>query len=182
MEVYRNQNNDLHRDNDEPALVTKNGTYWCVNNKLHRSNGPAFISSLGTEMYYWKNIHIEKEMWDASATMSIADIIKIDNLELRRCLIEKIGYENFLKRAGDRLQELHRDSNTGAVLYRVECPGDEPVVVVRVMDGTPVLNSDGNLYTKEYFLRVPPSSTTCKEAIAWTFDMTVEEYELEVET
>lgn len=194
MEIYVNEKNDLHRDNDEPALVSKNMSEWCVNNKLHRAKGPAVkthlyrteadgtVVDVGTEMYYWKGIHIEKEMWDASETMDAEQVFKIENLELRRCMIEKIGYETFLKRSGDKLQVLDRDKDTGAVLYRVENPGDESILVVRVLDGTPVLNSDGQLYTKEYFLRVPPTLTSSKEAIAWTFRMTVEEYRLEVET
>lgn len=182
MEFHVNQNNDFHRDNDLPAVVTRNVSKWCVNNKLHRSNGPAVVTRLGGEEYYWKGVHIEKEMWDASATMTAEDVFKVENLELRRCLIEKIGYETFLKRSGDRLKVLDRDSDTGAVLYKVESPGDESIVVVRVLDGTPVLNADGNMYTKEYFLRVPPAIESSKEAIAWTFRMTVEEYRLEVET
>ena len=33
-----------------------------------------------------------------------------------------------------------------------------------------------------YLLRVPPTMKTCKEAVAWTFGMTAEEYVLEKET
>jgi hypothetical protein len=49
---------------------------------------------------------------------------------------------------------------------------DEPIVIVKVLNSTP--EADGS--TKNYFLRVPPEIRTAKEAVAWTFGMSGEEY------
>ncbi len=44
---------------------------------------------------------------------------------------------------------------------------DEPIVMVEVLNSTP--EPDGT--RKTYFLRVPPTMRTAREAVAWTFDM-----------
>lgn len=45
-------NGNLHRT-DGPAIISSYGYQaWFINNKLHRSDGPAFIDSNGTKRYY----------------------------------------------------------------------------------------------------------------------------------
>lgn len=63
-------------------------------------------------------------------------------------------------------------------LYRKELAGDEPLVMVRVVNSTP--EPDGSF--KRYMLRVPPTVQTAREAVAWTFDMPPEQYRPEVQT
>lgn len=183
MELYRNQSNNLHRE-DGPAVLTPHMLVWVVNGKPHRANGPAFMSINGTRKHYWKGIFIESEYWNKKDSMSASEIFKIRNVEVRRCLIEMIGYEKFLKRAEAEIVE--EDVKTGAILYKVPMPEDdegEPLVVVKVLDGTPVRDETGEFVRKQYFIRVPPDTDTCAKAIAWTFEMTPEEYgELEKET
>jgi hypothetical protein len=50
----RNHNNQLHRDNDEPAIIYSDGTkYWYKDGKRHRDNDePAYIGSDGTKCWY----------------------------------------------------------------------------------------------------------------------------------
>jgi hypothetical protein len=183
MELYRNENNNLHRDNG-PAVVTRNLIQYAMRGRLHRKDGPAVITPNGTKQYYWKGVHIEPSLWERQDTITGIEILEIKNVELRRSLMEMIGFEEFIKRANPRV--LDKDKRTGAVLYKVEMPKDdeaEPLVVVKVLDGTPLKNSNGEEYRKEYFLRVPANILTCREAIAWTFSMTPKEYnELEKET
>ena len=56
--TYYYQNNQLHRDNDLPAIILPNGTQsYYKNGQLHRDNDlPAIIHSNGTLEYY-KNGH-----------------------------------------------------------------------------------------------------------------------------
>ena len=63
-------------------------------------------------------------------------------------------------------------------LLRFALWGDEPYVAVEVTNSTP--EPDGS--HKYYILRVPPTVTTCREAVAWTFGMTADEYDPERET
>ena len=58
------------------------------------------------------------------------------------------------------------------MLWRVEFDGDEPLVMVEVVNSTP--EPDGPRRT--YFLRVPPDTQTAREGVAWTFGLTEEDY------
>jgi len=98
------------------------------------------------------------------------DIMHCRNVEVRRSLLERFGYEKFLIELKGRT--IHSDGSSRLVLldwYEHE----EPIKLVRVKDAS----------TERYYvLRVPPDAKTCKEAIAWTFGMNKEEYNLNKET
>lgn len=81
---------------------------------------------------------------------------------MRRVMLEHYGYERYLD-SGAR--PLHRDE-TGA-LWRIDLDGDEPVVMVEVLNSTP--EPDGSRRT--YWLRVPPSTRTARQGVAWTFGL-----------
>ncbi len=83
-------------------------------------------------------------------------------------MIERMGHTRFLLEAN--AQPMHQDA-FGA-LYRIELPGDEPIVLVHVTNATP--EQDGSL--KKYVLRVPPTMQRAREAVAWTFGMTEHDY------
>lgn len=86
-------------------------------------------------------------------------IIGIPNLTIRRQAIEKYGYE-YIVRGGTPSQQ-----NDWGTLWRLERPGEEDVVLVEVVNAT--AEPDGSF--AHYFLRVPPDTTTAKDAVAWTF-------------
>ncbi len=103
------------------------------------------------------------------------DLIESEpNAEVRRVLIERFGLENYLREG--KVVKMHQD-NAG-ILYRMNLESDEPIIVVRVKNSTP--EPDGSI--KEYFLRVPPTMQRAKQAVAWTFGLTEEEYDPLVET
>lgn len=77
--------------------------------------------------------------------------------------------EVYLSDSGAR--PLHRDA-TGT-LWRIDLAGDEPVVMVEVLNSTP--EPDGTHRT--YWLRVPPATRTAREGVAWTFGLGAEVYE-----
>lgn len=103
-------------------------------------------------------------------TLRAKEIINCKNLEIRRILLERFGYEKFLKEL--RGTVIHSDGNSR--LIKVEwSKEEEPVHLVRVKDAST---------ERMYVLRVPPAVRTCKEAIAWTFNVTAEEYNPKLET
>lgn len=63
-------------------------------------------------------------------------------------------------------------------LLRQELDGDEPLVMVQVVNSTP--EPDGHF--KHYFLRVPPEIQTAHEGVAWSFGKTAKEYTPLIET
>lgn len=90
--------------------------------------------------------------------LTTAHILKEQNLEVRRALIERIGLERFVRDA--RPTVLQSDSDPGGErrLLRIELQHDEPLVLLHVTDP-----STG----RQYFLRVPPNMSTCHQAAAW---------------
>jgi hypothetical protein len=90
------------------------------------------------------------------------------NAEVRRVMIELFGQERYL--AESKAEEIQRDDY--GTLYRKDIPGDEPLVMVKVVNATP--EPDGSF--KDYFLRVPPTMATAHEAVAWTFEKTPNTY------
>jgi hypothetical protein len=92
-----------------------------------------------------------------------------ENAELRRVMLEHYGYDRYLEESG--AVPVHRDE--AGVLWRVRLVGDEDVVMVEVVNSTP--EPDGTHRT--YWLRVPPSTRTAQEGVAWTFGLDAEAYE-----
>ena len=89
-------------------------------------------------------------------------------------MIDRYGLEQFLIDAN--AAEVHRDDF--GILYCKEIPGDELLVVVKVVNSTP--EPDGSF--KDYFLRVPPSMERARQAVAWTFGKEENEYSPALQT
>jgi len=52
--TWRNKKDQIHRDNDQPAIIHADGTQtWCKEGQIHRDNDkPAVIFSNGTQYWY----------------------------------------------------------------------------------------------------------------------------------
>jgi len=81
-----------------------------------------------------------------------------------------VGTENFMSKL-ENPGIVHMD--VGGILYRIDLPGDEPLVMVYVKDPST---------DRYYFIRVPPDMRTVKEAVAWTFGMDELDYQPKKET
>lgn len=59
--IFQDKYYRLHREDDGPAVMYKNGSfYWYKHGKLHRDNGPAIIRRIGTREWY-KNDVLHRE-------------------------------------------------------------------------------------------------------------------------
>lgn len=105
---------------------------------------------------------------------TLMEIQKEDNIERRRQLIELYGLSAFMLKSGYRV--ISQDSY--GTLIRKEMPNDEPIVMVIVENAT----QEQGVEPKKYMLRVPPDMCTAKEAVAWTFGLTEDEYDPVVES
>jgi hypothetical protein len=143
-------------------------------NRLHSESGPAFAWLDDIQDYYWHGVRVEQYVVDNPERITVAEIEAEANVEVRRIKIERFGQTRYLLDSSAR--EIHRDDY--GTLYRKEERGDEPLVMVNVVNATP--EPDGSF--KDYFLRVPPTMRTAREAVAWTFGKTAEVYEPEKET
>jgi len=137
-------------------------------NQLHNAHGPAMEFRDGCRVYAWNGVVVPAVAIEATRNITVEQIDKQENLEVRRILIQQYGLDKYLEDSG----AVEIDADEFGVLYKKTLPNDEPVVVVRVLNPTP--EPDGT--HKFYFLRVPPHIATARAAVAWTFNMKPEQY------
>lgn len=94
----------------------------------------------------------------------------------RQKLIEDNGGLN--KLMGEIEKEVVHTDDFGELFKVFYERGDRYYYFVKVINGTP--EPDGN-YT-EYFLEVPPDMETAKEAVAWTYGLHPDDYNLIIRT
>jgi hypothetical protein len=99
----------------------------------------------------------------ARGTTTLPDIQAQENTETRAVMIERYGAERYIRESGGKEID-HSDLGT---LYDLS-----GLKVVKVVNSTP--EPDGRY--KNYYLKVPPSTKTAAEAVAWTFALKTEEY------
>lgn len=139
--------------------------------QMHSDQGAAMVFRDGYQLHFVDGVRIPSAM---STEVSIEDIEKQQNVEVRRILIRRYGLERYLSNSNAQVV----DCNEFGTLYKKSNRNDEPLVVLKVINST--AEPDGT--RKEYLLRVPPFITSAKEAVAWTFDLSPEEYSLAIET
>lgn len=142
--------------------------------RLHSLSGPALQYEDGYRLYSIHGVSVHDRTVLAPETLTVSEIESEINLEMRRVMMDQFGIARYLEEANAEI--LHEDQY--GTLFRRRMAGDEPLVMVRVINSTP--EPDGSF--KHYFLRVPPFMRTAKEAVAWTFDFEADQYEPEEET
>ncbi|MEU4097702.1 DUF6745 domain-containing protein [Streptomyces sp. NPDC026673] len=142
--------------------------------RLDRGDGPALAYPDGFALHAWRGMPVPAEFLDGLAGLTPRRIREEENAELRRVMLEHYGYERYLEESG--AEPVQRDA--AGVLWRIELEGDEPLVMVEVVNSTP--EPDGTHRT--YWLRVPPRTRTAREGVAWTFGLEEADYAPERET
>jgi hypothetical protein len=136
--------------------------------RLHRSDGPALAWPDGFAVHAWHGMPVPAELIARLADVRIDDIHAERNVELRRVLLEHYGFDRYLREVGaTRLQQ-----DAAGTLWQAALPGDEPLVMVEVVNATP--EPDGTC--RVYWLRVPPGIRTAREGVAWTFGLSEDRY------
>ncbi|WP_330172635.1 hypothetical protein OG875_02955 [Streptomyces sp. NBC_01498] len=136
--------------------------------RLDRGDGPALAYPDGFALHAWRGMPVPAEFLAGLGSLDPARIRAEENAELRRVMLEHYGYDRYLAESG--AEPLHKDE-TG-ILWRIALEGDEDVVMVEVVNSTP--EPDGT--NRTYWLRVPPTTRTAKQGVAWTFGLGAEEY------
>ncbi len=106
----------------------------------------------------WRGVRINERIAFAPETITGAEILDEKNTEIRRVMMERIGYERFLIEVNAKVIDRDTDAGGERSLVKVELPNDEPFVAVSV--GCP---STG----RKYVLRVPPTIQSAHAASAW---------------
>jgi len=142
--------------------------------RLHSESGPAVGYPDGWGVWAWHGVRVAREVIEAPETLTADQVTAEQNVEIRRVMIERMGTARYLRESG--ATKVHADD--WGTLWREDVPGDEPIVMVAVVNSTP--EPDGSF--KDYWLRVDPRCRTAKEAVAWSFAETVSTYDPAVQT
>jgi hypothetical protein len=155
-------------------ICVANPSLHVVDRRLHRENGPAVQWPSGERHWFWHGIEVPEWFIADFARVTPDTICNEKSVELRRCMIERFGAQRLVDEIGGQLAA----TDDHGKLWRCRIDGRETYAVVEVTNGT--LEPDGG--RRRYFLAVPPYVETPREAVAWTYGLESEEYELAVRT
>ncbi len=106
----------------------------------------------------WRSVPVPYQIAFEPDKITSTQVLAEKNAELRRVMIERMGYLKFSEEVGAK--EIDQDTDAGGKrqLLRIELNNDEPLVGLACR--CPSTN-------RQYFLRVPPDMKTCHQAAAW---------------
>ena len=179
-------------------LATPTLTRGWRSHRLHCDTGPAVAWPDGWGVWASHGIRVPQHVIEAPQTITVREIHNEQNAEVRRVMVERMGFDRFVKESG--ALPLHGDE-TGT-LYRLELSGDDPLMLVSVLNST----LEQNQPRKQYFLQVDPQlrplpngawdaekkrdwierqepqAITARNAVASTFGLRGEQYQPAHET
>ena len=149
--------------------------HWDTNRRLHHESRMSLEYEDGFGLYSWHGVQVPNNYIANKESLTKEVISAERNIELRRCIMEILGNEEYCRRIG--LVEVDKDSSKSeaAILYRTKNKDniiDEYEYFVKVI----CPSTD-----REYMLRVPPTKD-CWSAVAWTFGKDVHNYDPVKET
>lgn len=106
----------------------------------------------------WRGVQVDDRLAFASHTLTGQEILNTENVEIRRVLIERLGYETFLQQVGGVIRDRDTDAGGERHLICIAFDDDEPLLLLKVM-------CPSTAHT--HLLRVPPYLRTCHQAAAW---------------
>lgn len=106
----------------------------------------------------WRGVPIDARIVFEPETITASEVLDQPNAELRRVLLERMGYDAFLSQARAETLDCDQDKGGERRLLKVDLAGDEPLVCVSVL-----CPSTG----RQYLIRVPPAMRSCRQAVAW---------------
>jgi hypothetical protein len=137
-------------------------------NRLHAEGEPAIEFADGWNFYYYHGVklpetygQIHPDRWESQW------LLTEENAELRRVLIEGIGYDRIIQ----ELQAKQIDSWQEYALLQIDNADVEPICLLKM-----TCPSTGFIHA----LRVPPNLTSAREAIRWVnWDIDPEEFSVQ---
>ncbi len=106
----------------------------------------------------WNGVLIDERIAFHPEEISAREIIDCVNVETRRVMLERVGYERFFEELSPTVLDEDQDKGGKRTLLKIGLSGDEDLVCV-----TFSCPSTG----RKYVTRVPPKIKTCHQAVAW---------------
>ena len=150
----------------------------------HCEDGPSHKWRDGSCIYTWHGRQVgwrfgarsggHPDIIDRPESITVEAIRAESNTETRRVMIAKFGAARYARESGAVL--IHEDEY--GKLWRTERADDSPVIMLECRNGSPEPISYaptdgesgewvGNRWHKHYWLRVPPTTRTARQAEAW---------------
>jgi hypothetical protein len=153
---------------EKPELIRRD-----ANGRLHAPDGPALCYRDKCKVYAWKGIVVPARLIERRDSIDVGAIDAVHDPQVRRCMIDIMTPQRFIEQGG--AYRVAQDE-TG-ILWRQRWRW-EAWAAVEVINGT--RESDGTF--KHYFLQVPPTMRTPREAVAWTYGLSERHYRLAMRT
>ncbi len=146
--------------------------------RLHSLDSPALEWADGYKLYFVAGVNMsEKYYLDPAKNLTAATVLKQQNVEVRKGMIQIMGVENFIAQSGGEVVDEDLDlsgmprrliklstkdgENNSFTVIEVECPSKHD----------------------KHYLFVPPDIKRCDLAVAWTFGLdSVSDYRPILET
>jgi len=123
--------------------------------RLHCEDGPAIAYRDGFGIYAWHGVRVNAHVITKPETITLAEIDKTENIEVRRVMVERYGVGRYLGEIGAKVVDmdaLKLEGSACRILLREPKSGDQ------WLEGT-----DGST-ARVYFMNVPREVQTCREA------------------
>jgi hypothetical protein len=148
---------------ERPALLRGDGQ-----DRLHDAAGPALRYPDRWSVWAWKGVEVPAWIIMQPERVTLAAIDEETNVQRRRCMIEIMTPHRYVALGGaTRIAE----DETG-VLWRRIWPGTDAWAAVEVVNATP--DADGT--HQHFFLQVPATMRSAREAVAWTYGLRPDAY------
>jgi internalin A len=137
-------------------------------NRPHAEGEPAIAFADGYSLYFHHGVQLPEEYGKVHPDLWQAEwLLSESNAELRRVLIETIGYDRICQ----QLQAVELDSWQEYTLLKIDNADVEPIYLLKM-----TCPSTGHIHA----LRVPPDVRSAKEAIRWVnWDIDPEEFSVQ---
>jgi len=164
---------------DECCVITERPMHLSLDaeGRLHDESQMAIRYSDGWGLHCWHGVNVAPYIIETPEKIDVKDIVGEENAEIRRIKIERMGEDKFLADANAKLVDEDTDKDgQPRKLWRVDFENDtnnDPWQGVQVSNST--AEPDGTRHM--FVIPVPPNVRTVAEGVAWSFNMTVEEYQ-----
>jgi hypothetical protein len=147
---------------ERPTLIQQDSA-----GRLHAANGPAVSCADGWSAHAWKGVLVPRWIIEQPGFLSVRTIAAATDPQVRRCMIDIFTPQRFIAEGG-AYRVSHDETGT---LWRQRWRW-EAWAAVEVVNGTP--EPDGGY--KRYYLQVPPTMRSAREAVAWSYGLSEQRY------
>jgi hypothetical protein len=151
---------------DFPSSVRRD-----ARNRAHCATGPALTWRDGWAVYYWHGTQIPASWIERPETLTAVVALGQQNVELRRCACEIVGWNTILESLPHRVLDADADPEIGT-LISVDLPDAPDTRYVRARCGT----------GRTVYYRASDAASTALEAVADSYGLAPHEYKPEVRT